>query len=72
MYRFLYPWERFGNFPVLHYLIRTSGVESKDTRSWRQTAHRKIESERPRALFADNDQGLLIRWSAAGEPIQSS
>ena len=33
MYRFLYPKERFGNFLVLHYLIRTSGVESKDARS---------------------------------------
>jgi hypothetical protein len=28
MYRFLYPWERFGSFLVLHYIIRASGVTS--------------------------------------------
>jgi hypothetical protein len=42
-------------------LIRTSGVESKDARSWRQTAPSTIES---RAMFDDNDGRPFIRWLA--------
>jgi hypothetical protein len=34
MYRFLYRFRRFGNFRVLQYIIRTSGVGSVDVPSY--------------------------------------
>jgi hypothetical protein len=76
MYRFLYRFRRFGNFRVLHYLIRTLGVESKDARSWRPLAP-TIKTVRPSTeprlrmqvdiKYAIQALYPTIKWSCAGK-----